>query len=222
VADLTEWASEVIEALGATGVLVLVALESVFPPIPSEAVLASAGFVAGRGDATFLTMLLAATLGSMLGAWLLYGLGSWLGPDRIEAIVVRHGRWLRITTNDVQRAERWFDRHAMAAVTLGRCVPLVRSVVSVPAGFRRMPLPLFSLCTFAGSLVWNSVLISIGYVMGDQWETVERYFEAVQAVVLLILAALVIRFVARRLRPAPSSAPTNDPATGETDSRERP
>jgi membrane protein DedA with SNARE-associated domain len=200
LADLTEWVSEIIESLGAPGVLLLVALESVFPPIPSEAVLASAGFVAGRGDAAFMAMLAAATMGSLIGAWTLYGIGAWLGPERVHAFVVRHGRWLRLTDADIARAERWFDRHAVAAVTLGRCVPLVRSMISIPAGFRRMPFLRFTVCTLVGSLAWNTTIIALGYLLGEHWEATQPYLEAVQIVVGLSLVALVIRFVVRRRR----------------------
>lgn len=199
--SIADWVIDVVGSLGALGVLVLVAAESLVPPIPSEVVLASAGVVAGQGDASLPAMVVAATAGSMVGAWALYGVGAWVGDDRLRAFVGRHGRWLRVTTQDLDRAERWFDRHAELAVTIGRCVPLVRSVVSVPAGFRRMPIVRFSLCTLVGSLAWNTAIISAGFVLGENWVVVEEYLAIVQIVVLVVLGGLFVRFLVRRRSP---------------------
>jgi len=186
--------------------MVPVALESVFSPIPSEVVLASAGFVAGRGDAWLPMMVLAATVGSLIGAWALYAIGALVGPERLRAFVVTHGRWIRVSERDLDRAERWFDRHATWAVLLGRCVPLVRSIVSIPAGFRRMPLVPFTVCTLIGSLVWNTAIISAGFVMGDNWVAVQPYLEVAQLVVVVAFAGFVVHFLARRLPFSPWQA----------------
>lgn len=211
--SIAEWVIDVIDALGPIGVLVLVALESVVPPIPSEVVLASAGVTAGRGSASLVVMILAATTGSMIGAWALYGIGAAVGPERLRDLVERRGAWLRISVADLERAERWFDRHAELAVLGGRCVPLVRSVVSVPAGFRRMPIIRFSLCTFVGSLVWNTAIISAGYVLGENWVVVEEYLALAQLAVLAVVAVLVVRFVVRRRVARRSAALDADRAT---------
>jgi len=202
--DLSTWVSDVISSIGYAGVAFLVALESVFPPIPSEVVLPFAGFYAGRGDASVPGMMLAATVGSVVGAWILYGLAAWIGPDRLRAFVVRRGRWFGVKEPDLDRAEAWFDRRADAAVLFGRCVPLVRSIVSIPAGFRRMPFLRFTLYTALGSLVWNVALVGAGAVLGSRWEQVGSVMAVFQWVVIVAVVGLVgwfawSRFVKPRL-----------------------
>lgn len=198
--DLASWVQDVIERLGAVGVALLVILENVFPPIPSEIVLPFAGFVAQRGDGSVVVMIFAATIGAVVGALILYGIAAVIGPERLRAFVVRFGRWFGVKPADLQRAEEWFDRHAVAAVLLGRCVPLIRSVVSVPAGFRRMRLAPFLLYTAIGSTVWNTALIGAGAVLGNQWERVEPYVATLQWVVVALIAIFVVRFAVVRIR----------------------
>ena len=200
--DLSTWVSDVISSIGYAGVAFLVALESVFPPIPSEVVLPFAGFYAGRGDASVPGMMLAATVGSVVGAWILYGLAAWIGPDRLRAFVVRRGRWFGVKEPDLDRAEAWFDRRADAAVLFGRCVPLVRSIVSIPAGFRRMPFLRFTLYTALGSLVWNVALVGAGAVLGSRWEQVGSVMAVFQWVVIVAVVGLVGWFAwSRFVRP---------------------
>jgi membrane protein DedA with SNARE-associated domain len=189
--SLADWVTEVIDELGYLGVALLVALENLFPPIPSEIVLPFAGFVARDGGATLVGMIVAATIGSLVGALTLYGIAAWIGPDRLHRFLVRYGKWFRITQADVSRAERWFDRRAVAAVLIGRCVPLIRSLVSIPAGFRRMPLVPFIAYTALGSLVWNTALIGAGYLLRDNWHDVEPVLDAVQYVVIAAIVAAI-------------------------------
>lgn len=199
---LTDWVTDVVNTLGYPGVALLVALESVFPPIPSEVVLPLAGFVAGRGDANVAGMVAAATLGSAVGAWVLYGLSAAIGPDRLHAFTLRRGRWFGVKGEDLDRAELWFDRRADTAVLLGRCVPLIRSLVSVPAGFRRMPFVRFTVLTILGSLVWNTALIGAGAALGDQWTEVGDVVGLLQAVVIVLIVVGLGRLLWRRvLRP---------------------
>lgn len=197
--SLTSWVTDVIDALGYPGVAFLVALESVFPPIPSEVVLPLSGFVAGRGDASLVGMIVAATVGSVVGAWVLYGLAALIGRDRLHRLVARWGRWFQVKPTDLERAEAWFDRRATAAVLAGRCVPLIRSIVSVPAGFRRMRPLRFTLATTAGSLVWNVALIGAGALLGDRWESVGDYVGVLQWLVVVVIVASVAWFLWRRL-----------------------
>jgi membrane protein DedA with SNARE-associated domain len=200
LSDVAVWVQDVIERLGATGVALLVILENVFPPIPSEIVLPFAGFVAQRGDGSVVVMVFAATVGAVVGALTLYGIAALIGPERLRSFVARFGGWFGVKPADLQRAEEWFDRHAVAAVLLGRCVPLVRSVVSVPAGFRRMRLAPFLLYTAMGSIVWNTALIGAGAILGNQWERVEPYVATLQWVVLALIVVMLVRFVTVRLR----------------------
>jgi membrane protein DedA with SNARE-associated domain len=200
--DLSDWVSDVIEAIGYAGVAFLVALESIFPPIPSEVVLPFAGFYAGKGEASVPGMILAATVGSVVGALVLYGLAAWIGPERLRRFVVAKGRWFGVKERDLDRAEAWFDKRANAAVLLGRCVPLVRSIVSIPAGFRRMPLVRFTVYTAIGSLAWNVALISAGAILGNRWEEVGDVVGLFQWAVILVVGGLVGWFSwTRFLRP---------------------
>lgn len=207
LAGLTTWVTDVVDALGYVGVAFLVALESIFPPIPSELVLPLAGFVAGRGDASVIGMIIAATIGSVVGAWVLYGLSAAIGPVRLRRFVGKYGRWFGSGEHDLDRAEAWFDRRSDAAVLLGRCVPLIRSIVSVPAGFRKMPLGRFTVLTALGSLVWNVALISAGALLGDRWEKVGDYVGVLQAIVIVLIVAALAWFAWRRfVRPRLSAA----------------
>ena len=198
--DLAAWVQDVIERLGAVGVALLVILENVFPPIPSEIVLPFAGFVAQRGDGSVPVMIFAATIGAVVGALALYAIAALIGPVRLASFIARFGRWFGVKPADLVRAEHWFDRHAVAAVLLGRCVPLIRSIVSIPAGFRRMSLVPFVLYTAIGSAVWNTALIGAGAILGDQWENVEPYVAVLQWLVIAAIALLIARFAVGKLR----------------------
>lgn len=197
--NLTDWATDIVDRLGYLGVALLVAIENVFPPIPSEVVLGLAGYTASRGDAWVIGMILAATIGSVVGAWVLYGLSAAVGPVRLRAIVIRYGTWVGFGETDLDRAEQWFDRRSRLAVLVCRCVPLIRSLISIPAGFRRMPLGAFTLFTLIGSLVWNTVLITAGYLLADQWEKVLDVTEPFQTVVLVVIGALVVALIVRKV-----------------------
>ena len=196
---MTEWVTDIVDRLGYVGVAFLVALESLFPPIPSELILPLAGFVAGQGDANFLGMVAAATVGSLVGAWILYGISAAIGPERLHRFVVRHGRWFGVKDTDLVRAEEWFDRRSTYAVLFGRCVPLIRSIVSIPAGFRRMPIVRFTIATIAGSLVWNFALIGGGAVLGDRWEQLGDYVAIFQWLVIVLIVGAIGWFVWTRL-----------------------
>ncbi|HUO46335.1 MAG TPA: DedA family protein [Acidimicrobiia bacterium] len=200
LSDLTEWVINVIERLGGVGVALLVAVENIFPPIPSEIVLPFAGVVARRSGSGVVGMIAFATMGSLAGALFLYGVAAAIGPERLKHLVDRHGRWARLTVADIERAESWFDRWATAAVLLGRCVPLIRSLVSIPAGFRRMNLGLFILYTTIGALVWNTALVGGGYLLAEEsrWLVIEEILGYVQYLVLAGIGAAIFWYVWRR------------------------
>ena len=192
--SLATWVQDVIEQLGYLGGALLVVLENIFPPIPSEIVLPFAGFVAQRGSDSVVLMILAATVGSVIGALIMYWIAAIIGDERLHAFTRRFGKWVQIREADLTRAEEWFDRHAMSAVLVGRCVPLIRSVVSIPAGFRRMKLIPYIAYTFLGSLVWNILLIGAGAILGDNWERVGSYVGVFQWVVIALVIAVGVRF----------------------------
>jgi membrane protein DedA with SNARE-associated domain len=196
---LVDWVTSVVETLGYGGVAFLVALENLFPPIPSEVVLPLAGFVASGGGASLVGMIIAATIGSMVGAFLLYGIAAAIGPIRLRALVVRYGRWFGLDEADLDKTEEWFDRRANTAVLLCRCVPLMRSLISIPAGFRRMRLVPFTIFTLAGSLVWNVLLIGAGFLLGEQWNKVEAPLELFQALVLVLIGMALAWFIWRKI-----------------------
>ena len=202
LSNLADWVTDVIDSLGYLGVALLVALENVFPPIPSEIVLPFAGFVASDGDANLIGMIVAATIGSLVGALILYGVSAWVGPDRVGQFVIRYGRWLRLTTDDVVKAERWFDRYSNRAVLVCRCIPLIRSLISIPAGFRRMPLGQFVVYTTIGSAIWNSALIGAGYLLRSSWHDVEPVLSWFQYIVVAVIAVAIGWFVWSRRRRA--------------------
>jgi membrane protein DedA with SNARE-associated domain len=205
LSGLTEWVINVVERLGGIGVALLVTLENLFPPIPSEVVLPFAGVVARRTETGLVGMIAFATAGSLLGALILYGVAAAIGPERLRTFVARYGKWFRLTNADLDRAESWFDRWAVTAVLIGRCVPLIRSLVSIPAGFRRMNLAVFALYTVIGSAIWNTGLVTAGYLLAEEnrWHVVERVLDYAQYAVLAGLAAAVLWYVWRRfVRPA--------------------
>lgn len=211
--DLANWVQDVINQFGYLGVALLVVIENVFPPIPSEIVLPFAGFVAQQGasavnatagaaqsDTTVVGMMIAATVGSVVGALILYFVSAAIGPERLRGFVERFGKWFGVKGSDLVRAEEWFDRRSSAAVLVGRCVPLIRSIVSIPAGFRRMKLTSFVVLTAIGSAVWNIALIGAGAVLGDQWERVGEYVGVFQWLVIAAVLLLLVRFVVSRLK----------------------
>jgi membrane protein DedA with SNARE-associated domain len=161
---ITGFLLDVVERLGAVGVGFAILLETVVPPIPSEAVLGLAGVLINDGRLDIVPVVLFATLGSILGAIFFYYVGRALGPRRSHAFL---DRLPLVETEDVDKTFAWFERHGRSAVFFGRMVPIVRSFISVPAGVVRMPLPQFVLYSAAGSLIWNSVLIGLGVAAGD-------------------------------------------------------
>jgi membrane protein DedA with SNARE-associated domain len=174
-ATLAAWIVATVQSGGYVGVAVWTLLENVFPPIPSEAILPVAGFLVSTGELSFVWVVVAATVGSVLGALLFYGLGAWLGDARLRAFVRRYGRWLALDESDLDEAEAWFNRHGGKAVFLGRLLPSLRSLISIPAGVARMPLGRFVLYTTVGSGIWNVALVGAGVALGDQWDRVKPF-----------------------------------------------
>jgi len=194
---IAQWAVSMMELLGSPGAGAAVALENLFPPLPSEVILPLAGFTASRGTFSLVEVLLWTTLGSVVGALALYGLGAWLGRDRLRRIVVRVPL---MKVSDVDRAEAWFDRHGAKAIFFGRMIPIFRSLISIPAGIERMPLLRFIALTTAGSLIWNSIFVLAGYFLGENWSLVEQYADVFQKLVIAAVAICVIGFIILRVR----------------------
>lgn len=186
---VADWAIGLMETLGAPGAGIAIALENLFPPLPSEAILPLAGFTAAQGSLVLWHVLIWTTAGSVAGAIILYGLGAWLGRDRLRGIV---DRMPLVKLEDVDKAETWFNRHGDWAVLIGRVIPIVRSLISIPAGVERMSLGRFLAFTTFGSGVWNTLLVGAGYLLGDQWHIVEESVGVFQKVVIVVAVLLVV------------------------------
>lgn len=189
------WAVDVMGALGGPGAAVIVGLENVFPPIPSEVILPLAGFSAAQGTFSLASALIWTTVGSLVGAVVAYLLGFWLGADRTRALF---GRVPLMRVEDFDKAEGWFARHGYVAVFLGRMVPVVRSLISVPAGVARMNFAVFVLLTTAGSALWNSIFVVGGYLLGEQWQRIGSVAGTFSDVVLVVILVVLAVFLGRR------------------------
>lgn len=185
---------DVIAALGWVGLALLLVAENLFPPIPSEVVLPLAGFLVGRGDLVFWQALLASTFGSVAGALILYSLGRYGG----RLLVLRYGRYLRVDEDSLDRADGWFRRYGDWVVLFARVVPFARSVVSIPAGTMKMPVVRFAALTALGSLVWNSLLIGAGVILGANWQRVEAWIGSYSNAILVATALAVAVALALR------------------------
>ena len=185
------------ETLGAPGAGIAIAMENLFPPIPSEVILPLAGFAASRGTFPIWQAILFTTLGSLVGAMALYGIGAALGRDRMRRIAVKLPL---IKVEDVDRTETWFQKHGPKTVFFGRMIPIFRSLISIPAGIERMPIPLFLGLSGAGSLLWNTLFVTLGYVLGENWHLVDQYAGIFSKIVLVAVLAVIAIFVIRRVR----------------------
>ncbi|MDN3311200.1 DedA family protein [Microbacterium oryzae] len=185
------------DVIGPYGAGVAIAAENLFPPLPSEAILPLAGLAAQRGSFALWEAIVWTTVGSVVGALVLYGIGAWFGVDRLRWIAKRLPL---ISADDVDRTVAWFDRHGGKAVFFGRFVPIFRSLISIPAGVVRMPVWRFALYTAAGSVIWNTIFILLGWYLGSGWHIVEQYMDVVQNVVIVAVVVAVVWFVVVRLR----------------------
>ncbi|MDN6025023.1 DedA family protein [Bifidobacterium mongoliense] len=193
---VTDWLVMLMDRIGGIGVAIAIALESVFPPIPSEVILPLAGLSASRGAMPLFVAILCATIGSVSGAWLLYGLSRWIGLERIlRAADVIPG----VSRDDIDSADRWFTRFGSWSVLFGRIIPVVRSLISIPAGFNRMNPWIFTGWTILGSALWNTVLITAGYLLAERWcavlDVLGVFENVVIAVVIVIVVFLLVRWV---------------------------
>jgi membrane protein DedA with SNARE-associated domain len=197
LAALDDFAHDALTGAGYLGLIAVMIVENLFPPIPSEIVLPLAGYEVSRGELTFVGTVAAATLGSLAGALILYALGRWGGRPAVE----RWGRRLRVGPHELDRAETWFARWGDWVVLGARLVPGARSVVSIPAGTMRMGVARFVALTTLGSAVWNSVLIGAGWALGDNWDTISGWVGGASKVVLIAaIVGVAGLFVARRVR----------------------
>lgn len=217
---MSGWITSLMDSLGAVGVGLLMLAENLFPPIPSELVMPLAGYSATRAATApglaLVAVVLAGSAGSLLGAVLWYWVGARIGLDRLKAFSRRHGRWLTLTPDDIDRADAWFDRHGGRAVFAGRLVPTVRTFISVPAGASGMPFRRFLAYTAAGTLIWTALLACAGWLLQSGYTRVSAWIGPVSTAVLIAIAAVYL------YRVATFRAPRDDTRAGPSPPRRRP
>jgi membrane protein DedA with SNARE-associated domain len=201
---MENWLTDFINEYGYFGIVLLIFLENVFPPIPSEVILTFGGFMTTTSNLSIVGVVFFSTVGSVIGAIVLYAIGLQLDVERLEKIVDKWGRILRVTKKDIHRADEWFDKYGPWTVFFCRFVPLIRSLISIPAGMSNMNFGLFLLLTACGTLIWNSVLVYLGATVGESWESIvvkmEIYSRVIYIVLLLLMISLVVLFVSKRIK----------------------
>ena len=191
---------ELLSEYGYFGMFLLIMIENIFPPIPSEAVLSFGGFLTEHTELNLQGMLIAATAGSLAGAVILYWAGRIIPLNRLDHILTN--RWIQkagFKEGDIQKTLTWFDRHENKAVFFGRCIPMVRSLISIPAGMNHMPFPRFLLYTTAGSGIWNLLLLALGKKAGSSWYKITQIFDQYSAAILTLTIAITILYIAYKL-----------------------
>jgi membrane protein DedA with SNARE-associated domain len=191
------WAVGLMEAIGAPGAALAIAAENLFPPIPSEVILPLAGFTAAQGGFTIAEAIIWTTLGSVVGALVLYLLGRWLGHERLSTIA---RKMPLVRASDIDKTTAWFAKHGWKTVLFGRFLPIFRSLISIPAGVERMPVPLFLGLTLVGSAIWNTIFIMIGVTLGRNYHVIEPYMDWLQWVVIGAVVLVLLVLVALRMR----------------------
>ncbi|MCJ1749539.1 DedA family protein [Mammaliicoccus sciuri] len=192
---MESWITSVMEQFGYFGIALLILLENVFPPIPSEVILTFGGFMTTKSDLTVLGVVVASTIGSVGGAVILYWIGRILNVERIERIIEKWGKYLRLTKEDVRKADAWFDKYGPWTVFFCRFIPLIRSLISVPAGMSGMNQWLFLVLTTIGTLIWNLVLVLVGAKVGDNWHQIVNYMDVYSHFMYAVIAIGIIVFI---------------------------
>lgn len=203
--SMSAWILAIIEKLGLVGVALMMFLENVFPPIPSELIMPMAGFASAMGSMSLVAVIIAGTIGSVLGALPLYYLGTTLDEPRLMALTQKYGKYLLIKPDDIKNAQKWFDKYGKAVVFFGRMIPAIRSLISIPAGMNRMPMLPFLVLTAVGSAVWTSLLAYAGYVLGANYDKVAEFIAPISTAVGVAVAVGVVLFVIIRLSRRPAS-----------------
>lgn len=203
---MEQWITDLVSDYGYFAIFMLIMVENVFPPIPSEVILTVGGFLTSSTEMTIPGVILASTAGSVTGAIMLYGLGLLLDVERLEKIVDKYGHILRVKKSEIHRADAWFDRYSIWAVFFARLIPLVRSLISIPAGMANMKLWLFVTFTTLGTLLWNTVLVLIGEAVGDNRDAIMKQFgiySNVMYVLLGLCAIIAIGYYVKKVRKRP-------------------
>jgi membrane protein DedA with SNARE-associated domain len=195
---LAEWIPNVMNQLGYFGIALLMFLENLFPPIPSELIMPLAGFTVAQGKMEFIPATIAGVLGTILGAYPWYYVGKLVSEERLEHLADRYGKWIGLSAADIHKANRWFNRHGNKAVFFCRLVPGVRTLISLPAGINEMRLLPFTLYITLGTALWVLFLTGAGYKLGDHYELVDEYLAPVSKIILASLVIFVVLWLVRK------------------------
>ena len=193
------WVEQIISSMGYVGLYLVMFLENVFPPIPSEVVLPLAGSLTLTGRFSIFWITIIGMLGSLTGAFLFYGLGKWLGEPRVRILMEKFGRYALLSTNDLDRSLEWFDKYDDWVIFFSRMVPIVRSLISIPAGIAAMDITKFSFFTILGTALWSFLLALGGRLLGEQWPLIAEYINTYQNIVLVVTVFAVLLFIGLRL-----------------------
>jgi membrane protein DedA with SNARE-associated domain len=188
---MVQWINDLMTSLGYWGIGLLMFLENLFPPIPSELIMPLAGFTVSQGRMNFGLAVLAGTIGTMAGTFAWYYLGRVANYQRLENLAIRYGKWIGVTVIEIDRVNNWFNKHGNKAVFFGRMVPGIRTLISLPAGMNKMPIASFTLYSTMGTLIWTLALTTAGFLLGDNYAVIEQYLAPVSKVVLFVLLGLV-------------------------------
>lgn len=198
MSQVSAWVLIIMEKFGYLGIIFAMFAENVFPPIPSELIMPAAGFAVARGDLNLILVILAGTLGSVLGALPLYYLGRLLNEDRLMVFTEKYGKYVFVKPSDIRSSSVWFDKHGSKAVFFGRMVPGIRSFISIPAGMSKMPLLPFLAFTALGSSIWTSLLTIAGYYFGENYEVIETMLAPYSKGFLFLAVVIIITWVMKR------------------------
>jgi len=203
---MENWITDIMSQYGYIGIFLLIMLENIFPPIPSEVILTFGGYMTTQSEMTAMGVILVSTAGSVAGAIILYGVGLLMDVSRLEKIVDRWGRVLRLTRKDIYKADSWFDKYGIWTVLFCRLIPLIRSLISIPAGMSNMKFGLFLLFTTLGTLIWNTILVSVGVAVGDNWEAIvgvmDVYSNIAYVLIIIAVIASILWYIQFRKRRA--------------------
>ncbi|KZZ83882.1 DedA family protein [Bacillus sp. SJS] len=192
---MENWITQFMEQFGYLGIFLMIALENVFPPIPSEVILPFGGFMTTTAGLTIPGVILAATAGSVLGALILYYVGRLLDVEQLEKFVDKWGHILLVSKKEIHRGDAWFDRYGKWTVFFCRMVPFVRSVISIPAGMSNMNVWLFLIYTTLGTLIWNTLLVILGAMLGEAWPKIGEYMSIYSNIIYAVLAVLLVMVI---------------------------
>ena len=192
---MESWITSVMEQFGYFGIALLILVENVFPPIPSEVILTFGGFMTTKSELSIFGVVVASTIGSVGGAVILYWIGRILNVERLERIIEKWGKYLRLTKEDVRKADAWFDKYGPWSVFFCRFIPLIRSLISIPAGMSGMNQWLFLVLTTLGTLIWNLVLVLVGAKVGNNWHQIVNYMDVYSNIMYVVIAVSAVIFI---------------------------